>query len=228
MSIDTVIFDLDGIIIETEQLWNQVRRDFAAAHGGHWGEHDQRGVMGANSMEWAVSMRENNGVQLSDQEIYDGIIETLREEYARQLPLIPGAVEAVTGLAAAYRLGVASSSPLELIEYALELAGLRGCFECVLSSDDVGRGKPAPDVYLEACVRLGAAPRSAAAVEDSANGIQSAFAAGLAVIAIPNSEFPPSAAALGRADVVLGSIGELDGALVASLRSESREVADGQ
>jgi HAD superfamily hydrolase (TIGR01509 family) len=228
MSIDTVIFDLDGIIIETEQLWNRVRRDFAAAHGGHWGEHDQRGVMGANSMEWAVSMRENNGVRLSDKEIYDGIIGTLRDEYARHLPLIPGAVEAVTGLAATYRLGVASSSPPELIEYALELAGVRGCFQCVLSSDDVERGKPAPDVYLEACVRLGVAPRNAAAVEDSSNGIQAAFAAGLAVIAIPNGEFPPSADALGKADVVLGSISELNGALVASLRDESREVTHGQ
>jgi HAD superfamily hydrolase (TIGR01509 family) len=228
MSIDTVIFDLDGIIIETELLWDRVRHDFAVAHGGHWNEGDQRGVMGANSMEWAASMRENNGVQLSDQQIYDGIVEALREEYARQLPLIPGAVEAVTGLAAAYRLGVASSSPLELIEYALELAGVRGCFGCVLSSDDVGRGKPAPDVYLEACVRLGASPRHAAAVEDSSNGIQAAFAAGLAVIAIPNTQFAPSAAALGRADVVLGSISELDGALVASLRNENQEVADGR
>ncbi len=228
MSIDTVVFDLDGIIIETEFLWDRVRHDFAVAHGGHWKEGDQRGVMGANSMEWAISMREVNGVHLSDQEIYDGIIGALREEYARELPLIPGAVEAVTGLAAAYRLGVASSSPLELIESALELAGLRGCFECVLSSDEVGRGKPAPDVYLEACVRLGVAPRNAAAVEDSSNGIQAAFAAGLAVIAIPNGQFPPSAEALGRADVVLGSISELTGALVASLRDESMEVADGQ
>jgi HAD superfamily hydrolase (TIGR01509 family) len=226
MTIDTIIFDLDGIIIETEELWNQVRYKFAVTHGGHWGEGDQRLVMGANSMEWAASMRENNGVQLSDQAIYDGIIGALREEYARRLPLIPGAVEAVTGLAPDYRLGVASSSPLELIEYALELAGIRAAFACVLSSDDVGRGKPAPDVYLEACARLGGAPARSAAVEDSSNGIRAADAAGLAVIAIPNAEFPPASEALGLADVVLGSIKELDGALVRSLRSGERKVID--
>jgi HAD superfamily hydrolase (TIGR01509 family) len=218
MSIDTIIFDLDGVIIDTEEIWDRVRHDFALTHGGHWGKQDQPAVMGANSMRWAASMRENNGVQLSDQEIYDGIIGGLRERYARHLPLISGAAEAVAGLAREYRLGVASSSPRELIEYALELAGLRPCFACVMSSDDVGRGKPAPDVYLGACACLGASPRDAAAVEDSSSGIQAASAAGLAVIAIPNPQYPPSAEALGLADVVLGSIGELDGALVASLR----------
>jgi HAD superfamily hydrolase (TIGR01509 family) len=220
MSIDTVIFDLDGIIIDTEAMWNQVRHDFAVAHGGHWTrELDQPAVMGANSMQWAASMREKNGVHLSDQEIYDGIIGGLRDLYARDLPVIPGAREAIAGLAGDYQLGVASSSPRELIEYALDLAGVRIHFSAVVSSDDVVRGKPEPDVYQEACIRLGTSPDRAAAVEDSANGILSAAAAGLSVIAIPNPEFPPSAEAVGVADVVLGSIGELTSAVVASLRS---------
>jgi HAD superfamily hydrolase (TIGR01509 family) len=219
MSVDTVVFDLDGIIIDTEAMWNTVRHDFAFAHGGHWSrERDQPLVMGANSMQWAASMRENNGVNLSDQEIYDGIIGELRKLYARHLPVIPGARQAIAGLARDYRLGVASSSPLELIEYALDLSGLRKYFSAVVSSDDVALGKPEPDVYREACVRLGASPERAAAVEDSANGMRSASSAGLAVIAIPNPEFPPSAGAVDLADVVLGSIGELTSALVASLR----------
>lgn len=227
-NIDTVIFDLDGIILDTERVWSSVRHDFAVAHGGHWGERDQPAVMGANSMQWAASMRENNGVDLSDREIYAGVIGGLRERYARDLPLIPGASEVVAGLAREYRLGVASSSPLEIIEYALQLAGLRGYFGAVVSSDEVPRGKPEPDVYREACARLGTAAGRTAAVEDSSSGIQAASVAGLFVIAIPNPEFPPSVESVGLADVVLDSICELTGAVVASLGKQSQEVHHGQ
>ncbi len=209
VNIKTVIFDLDGVILDTEEVWNAVRQDFALAHGGHWDEHDQPAVMGANSMQWAAYMRESSGIPLSDREIYEGVIQSLREWYQRDLPLIPGAREAVVGLAPHYRLGVASSSPLELIEYSLELAGLRGYFDAVVSSDEVAVGKPAPDVYLEACHRLGCRPQVAVGVEDSANGITAAAAAGLAVIAVPNPSYPPAADAVRLARVVLGSISEL-------------------
>jgi HAD superfamily hydrolase (TIGR01509 family) len=229
VSIDTVIFDLDGVIIASEEVWNSVRHDFAEAKGGHWSlVTDQPFVMGVNSMQWAALMRENNGVDLSDKEIYDGIIAGLRERYSHHLPVIPGAFETVAGLAQHYSLGVASSSPLEIIEYALELAGLRQFFGAVVSSDEVPRGKPEPDVYREACTRLGTSPERAAAVEDSASGIQAAFSAGLAVIAIPNPDFPPSAEAVSLADVVLGSIGELNRAVVASLGEKTEETGHGQ
>ena len=218
MNIDTVIFDLDGVILDTEEVWNEVRRDFSVAHGGHWSDDaDQLLLMGANSMQWAASMRENNGIDLSAQEIYDGIIAGLRQRYARHLPVIAGAPEAIMRLAGEYRLGVASSSPGELIEYALMLAGLRERFDAVVSSDEVDRGKPKPDVYLRACARLGSSPGSSAAVEDSTSGLQAAHAAGLTVIAVPNPKYPPSGEALGLADAVLGSIEELTGARVASL-----------
>ena len=219
MSIDTVIFDLDGVIIDTEEEWNAVRHELAEAHGGHWNdETDQASLMGDNSMQWAARMREVNKVRLSDQEIYEGVVGRLRERYARRLPIIPGAKEAIATLSEEYRLGVASSSPLELIEYALELAGIRGRFAVVVSSDEVARGKPEPFVYLEACARLGSSPAHSAAVEDSTSGIQAAHKAGLAVIAVPHRAYPPSAEALAVADVVLGSIGELTGGVVASLR----------
>jgi HAD superfamily hydrolase (TIGR01509 family) len=217
MSIETVIFDLDGVLLESEEAWNAVRRDFAVAHGGRWGEHDQPLLMGANSMEWAAHMRVHNSLPLSDQEIYDGIITGLRVRYAQHLPLVPGAAEAVRRLAAVYRLAVASSSPREIIEFVLQLAGLRPCFAAVVSSDEVRKGKPAPDVYVEACAQLGVAPGSAAAVEDSSNGIAAAHASGAVVIAIPNPSYPPSAESLALADVVLGSIEELDRAFVESL-----------
>jgi HAD superfamily hydrolase (TIGR01509 family) len=228
MSIDTIIFDLDGVLLETEEVWNEVRHEFAVSHGGHWEAHDQPMVMGASSMEWAAHMREHNGVLLSGQEIYEGIIGGLRARYAEHLPLIPDAVEAVRRLAATYRLGVASSSPREIIEYALELAGLRSCFASLVSSDEVGQGKPAPDVYEEACSRLGTVPTNAAAVEDSSNGIKSAYGSGVAVIAIPGPAYPPSADALGLADVVLGGIAQLDQTLIQSLQRRRRGGSDGQ
>lgn len=212
-----VVFDLDGVIIDSESIWSDVRRNFALAHGGHWDEHDQPAMMGANSMQWAARMREHNGVDLTDQEIYDGIIAGLRAAYARNLPLIPGAREVICDLAALYRLAVASSSPRELIEYVLELADLAAYFSALVSSDEVPTGKPAPDVYLEACTRLDVSPCRAVAVEDSTSGIQAAANAGLAVIAIPNSSYPPSSEAVDLATVVLGSIRELTPELIESV-----------
>ncbi len=221
MSIDTIVFDMDGVIVDTEQVWSDVRHDFAVAHGGHWTpEIDQPKVMGANSMQWAASMRENNGVGLPTEVIYGGVVAELKRRFSLHLEVIEGAPEAIAALARAYRLGVASSSPLELIEYALELAGVRGHFAEVISSDAVGIGKPAPDVYLEACRRLSTEPARAVGVEDSSNGLKAVHAAGLAVIAIPHPGFPPSEEALGLADLVLGSIRELSPAVVAALRAD--------
>jgi len=225
MPIDSIIFDLDGVILDTEEEWNRVRREFAAEHGGHWDENDQPAVMGANSMQWAEYMRSEVGVDLSPDDIYEGVVEALKTRYAQRLPLIDGAREVIVGLAPSFKLGVASSSPIELIEHALELGGLRKYFGAVVSSDQVPTGKPAPDVYLEACTRLGTIPARAAAVEDSSNGLRAAHAAGLAVIAVPNQAFPPSAEALSLADMVLGSIGELTGDIVLSIE---REAGDGR
>lgn len=221
MAIDTIIFDLDGVLIETEQEWNDVRREFAARHGGRWGEDDQPAVMGANSMQWAEYMRDQVGVHLTPREIYDGVINGLRDRYSQHLPLIPGAWEAVTGLAPRFRLGVASSSPIELIEHALELAGLRQYFGVLVSSDEVAVGKPAPDVYLEACRRLGAEPSRTVAIEDSTNGLRAAAAAGLAIIAIPNLAYPPAPDALALADVVVGSVGEITGDIISGIEREA-------
>ncbi len=207
MNIDTIVFDMDGVIVDTEQAWRDVRRVFAAAHGGHWDEEvDAPKVMGASSMQWAAAMRDNNGVDLPVEDIYRGIVDGVRAECERDLKVMKGAPEAIAALARVYRLGVASSSPLELIEDLLEITGLRAHFLQVISSDEVGVGKPQPDVYLEACRRLGSEPARAAAVEDSTNGLRAAHAAGMAVIAIPHPAFPASGEAVALADVVLDSM----------------------
>jgi HAD superfamily hydrolase (TIGR01509 family) len=225
MAIDTVIFDLDGVILETEQEWNDVRHEFAVAHGGRWDENDQPAVMGANSMKWAEYMRDQVGVALPPRDIYQGVVGALRARYAQHLPLIPGVRDTIIGLVPQFRLGVASSSPIELIEYSLELAGLRHYFGALVSSDEVPTGKPAPDVYLEACRRLNTTPARAAAIEDSSNGLRAAAAAGLAVIAVPNASFPPSPDALSLADIVVGSISQVTGEIILSI---DKGVSDGR
>ena len=136
-------------------------------------------------------------------------MERLEAIYRERLPVIAGAKEAVERLAAAYSLGLASSSNRELIDLALELLGVARYFQATVSSEEVARGKPAPDVYLEAARRLGVDPTRTAAVEDSENGILAAKAAGMRTIAIPNRNFPPGEDALARADVVLRSLDEL-------------------
>lgn len=219
MAIDSVVFDLDGVLIETEQEWNEVRKEFAARHGGRWNADDHPTVMGANSTQWAEYMRDRAGIRLPARQIYEEVINGLRARYSKHLPLMPGAWEAVAALAPKFKLGVASSSPLELIEHSLELAGLRKCFQAVVSSDEVAVGKPAPDVYLEACRRLQTEPASAAAIEDSSNGLRAAASAGLAVVAIPNVAYPPDPEALALADIVLGSVGEVSGDIISGLRT---------
>jgi len=219
-TIDTVVFDMDGVIFDTEQVWHAVRRDFALANGGHWTEADQMAVMGDNSRQWSLYMREECEVPLSPAEIFEGVLRGLRERYQSELVVYPGARVAVAGLASRFRLGIASSSPRELIETALDVAGMRQYFLELVSSDEVARGKPEPDVYLAACARLHAEPARTAAVEDSTNGIRAAAAAGLAVIAIPNKEFPPAPEVVSLAREVLVSIADLTVEVVVSLSEE--------
>jgi HAD superfamily hydrolase (TIGR01509 family) len=217
MSVTAVVFDLDGVILDSEDVWHSVRAEYVRRHGGQWTEKDQRAVMGANSSQWATYIRDNCGVRQTDSEIYSGVVGELRARYSRHLPLIAGAKETVQDLAKSFPLGVASSSPAELIEHALALAGLLGSFRVVVSSDEVAFGKPAPDVYLKACSKLAVAPQRSAAVEDSENGLRSAAAAGMKVVAIPSRDFPPGRETLKLADIVLPAIRDLSADVVAHL-----------
>ena len=207
--IDGVVFDLDGVLLDSEQVWDGVREELARERGGRWHDQAQRDMMGMSSPEWSRYMHEVVGLSEPPQEISAEVVRRLEELYRERLPALPGAREAVERLAARWPLALASSSNRELIDLSLELLGVAPLFEATVSSEEVARGKPAPDVYLEAARRLGIEPGRAAAVEDSHNGIRSARAAGMHVLAIPNRHFPPDADALAEADAVLDSLADL-------------------
>jgi HAD superfamily hydrolase (TIGR01509 family) len=207
--IEAVIFDLDGVLLDSEQLWDEAREQLARERGGRWHENAQRDMMGMSSPEWSRYMHDVIGLPEPPEEISREVVERLAKLYGEHLPVVPGAREAVERLAARWPLGLASSSNRELIDLALELLGVKHLFKATVSSEEVPRGKPAPDVYLEAARRLGVEPTRAAAIEDSENGILAAKAAGMRVIAIPNRHFPPDSEALAAADVVLDSPAKL-------------------
>jgi HAD superfamily hydrolase (TIGR01509 family) len=207
--IDAVVFDLDGVLLDSEHVWDEVREQLVRERGGRWHDRAQREMMGMSSPEWSRYMHEELGVPDPPEEISAEVVRRLEAIYRERLPDVPGAREAVERMAERRPLAVASSSNRELIELALELLGVADRFKATVSSEEVPRGKPAPDVYLEAARRLGVDPARAAAIEDSHNGIRAAKAAGLRVIAIPNRRFPPGEDALARADVVLDSLAGL-------------------
>jgi HAD superfamily hydrolase (TIGR01509 family) len=204
-----VVFDMDGVLIQSEEVWDEVREAYVRELGGRYDAEVQRALMGMSSVEWSRYMHETLGVPMEPEEISALVAERLAERYRRDLPLLPHAVETVRELAGHLPLALASSANRPVIDLVLALTGLAPCFRVTVSSEEVSRGKPAPDVYLEAARRLDVDPTTAAGVEDSTNGLLSARAAGLAVIAIPNREFPPAPEGLAAADVVLGSLHEL-------------------
>jgi HAD superfamily hydrolase (TIGR01509 family) len=213
---EAVVFDLDGVLIDSEHVWDEARRSLARAHGRQWPDTASRDMMGMSSPEWSRYMHDVVGLAESPEEISAAVVRRLQDVYRRELPLLGGAVAAVERLAARWPLGLASSSNRELIDLVLELSSLGRFFRVTVSSEEVARGKPAPDVYLEAAKRLGVGPEECAAVEDSENGIRSAKAAGMRVLAVPNPRYPPREDALAQADVVLESLAELTPRIVES------------
>jgi HAD superfamily hydrolase (TIGR01509 family) len=208
--IRAVIFDLDGLLLDSESAWDGARRALVAEHGLEWREGATEAMLGMSAPEWSRYVRDELGVPLEPAEISDRVVANMLDAYEQRLPLLPGAEAAVDRIAERWPLALASSSNKPVIDRVMETSGWGDVFRIWVSSEEVDRGKPAPDVFLEAARRLGTDPGAAAGIEDSHNGILAARAAGLArVIAIPNHEFPPGAQALAAADVVLGSLGEL-------------------
>jgi HAD superfamily hydrolase (TIGR01509 family) len=215
--IKALVFDLDGVLIDSEQVWDEVRESYAGENGGRWHADAQTDMMGMNSREWSRYMHDEIGLRQSPEEISQQVADRVADVYRLKLPLLPGAVETVHRLAERWALGVASSSNRPVIDLVLELAGLTTCFAVTVSAEEVRHGKPQPDVYREAARQLAVAPARCAAIEDSQNGILSAASAGMLVIAIPNRRYPPSPKALGAAALVLDSLSDLTPATVESL-----------
>ena len=207
--IEAVVFDLDGVLLQSEEVWDAVRERYVRERGGRYDEEVQRAMMGMSAPEWSRYLHEDAGVGEEPEQINSDVVELMLEAYRRELPLLPGAEDAVRRTAAAFPLALASSSNREIFEAVLELAGLSDCFQATVSSEEVPHGKPAPDVYLEAARRLGVAPERCTAVEDSQAGIRSASSAGMRVVAIPNASYPPDEEELALADVVVPSLREL-------------------
>ena len=212
---DAVVFDLDGVLIASEEVWDAVRETYVRERGGRYDAEVQRAMMGMSSVEWSRYLHDVAGVTDSPVEINAEVVRRMLEAYREHLPLIAGAADAVRRVAAGYPLGLASSSNRPLIDTVLEVSGLTGYFAATVSSEEVPHGKPAPDVYLEAARRLGVPPERCAAVEDSHSGIRSAKAAAMRVVAIPNPSYPPDEEALAQADVVIASLDELTPELIA-------------
>jgi len=207
--IEAVVFDLDGVLIQSEEVWDEVREVFVRERGGRYDEEVQRAMMGMSSTEWSRYLHDTADVPDEPEAINTEVVKRMLASYESHLPLLEGAVAAVQRLARDFTLAVASSSNRPIIDTVLRVAGIAGCFAATVSSEEVARGKPAPDVYLEAARRLDVAPERCAAVEDSHGGIRSAKAAGMRVLAIPNATYPPDEESLGQADVVLRSLDEL-------------------
>ena len=217
-AVEAVVFDLDGVIIDTEEVWEDVRRSYVAEHGRQFLPDSQQQMMGMSTGEWSRHLSVDVGVDRTPEQVAADVLGRMAERYRADLPLIAGSVDAVRRVAARYPVALASSSARVLIDQVLRTAGLTDVFRVTLSTEEVPRGKPAPDVYLAAADRLGLSPRACAAVEDSSNGLRSAAAAGLAVIAVPHGVYPPAEDALAAADLVIGGLDELTVAVIEKLR----------
>ena len=215
---DAVVFDLDGVLMDSEQLWNQSKQEVVRESGGRWRDEAPTAMMGMSSPEWSAYMRDELGVDMDAGDINRAVVDRMEQHYSEHLPLLPGAVEVVRSLHRRWPLALASSSNREIIDFALDAAGLAGEFRATVSSEEVERGKPAPDVYLEAAHRLGVEPERCVAIEDSSNGLRSAAAAGMAVIAVPNEHYPPDGDALALAAACVHTLPEITPQLVERLR----------
>ncbi|MBC8100948.1 MAG: HAD family phosphatase [Armatimonadetes bacterium] len=217
MTMRAVVFDMDGVLVDSEVYWALAREEYAADLGKVWQPDAHRLVMGRATLEWAQVMQDHLALTTPPRQIADEMIARMATKYAERLPVRPGAIEAVKVAAAHYKVGLASGSPTTLIQTVMQLTGLDAVFETLVYGDDITHGKPAPDIYIEALRRLGVAASEAVGVEDSANGIRSLHAAGMRIIAAPSPAFPLSDDILALADAKIDTLEAFSLALVQGL-----------
>ncbi|MFV2020688.1 HAD family hydrolase [Micromonospora sp. LOL_023] len=216
--ISAVVFDMDGVLIDTEPVWEEVRRGYVARSGGRWLPDTQSRLMGMSTAEWSGYLDVDLGVRRGAGRVAEEVIDEMAARYRSELPLIPGALDAIRRLGSEFPLGLASSSPRRLIDQVLASAGVGDAFEVTVSTEECSAGKPDPEVYLVAARSLGVPPQQCCAVEDSSNGLRSAAAAGLAVVAVPHPQYPPAPDALAGATLVADRLDDLTVSRVRALR----------
>jgi HAD superfamily hydrolase (TIGR01509 family) len=207
--VEAVVFDLDGVLVDTEPVWAAVRQELTVSSGGHWTDEAAAPMLGMSGPEWSAYIHDELEVPLPPAEIHERVVNEVVARIRQGLSPIPGALEAVARIAARWPVAVASSADRPVIEAALAATGLGEWLHVIVTSEEAGGGKPAPDVFLLAAERLRVAPREAAGVEDSPNGMRAVKAAGMVLIAIPNPSTPVDEDALALADLVLDSIAQL-------------------
>jgi HAD superfamily hydrolase (TIGR01509 family) len=212
-----VVFDLDGVLIDSESIWDGARRRVVTERGRTWRPKATAAMMGMSAPEWSRYLHDELGVPDPPDQISAAVVAHVLAAYEQHLPLLPGAEDTVRSLAVRFPLGLASSANRTVIDAVLERSGLGDSFRAVVSAEEVSRGKPAPDVYLAAMGALDTEPAETVTVEDSTNGIRAAAAARTHVVAVPNRAFPLPADVLGLVDAVLAALTELTPALVERL-----------
>jgi len=206
--IEAIIFDMDGLLVDSEPVWDNARYGMATEAGKTWNADDHKAVMGVSTEEWVTYMIHRLELTISPKEVQDEIVQRMIQMYQERIPYLPGAVEAVTLAAQIYPTALASGSHRSLIDIVTQDTPMQGKFQVILSADEVGAGKPSPDVYLETAHRLGIPPEQCLCLEDSGNGILAGVRAGMKVIAVPDPRFAPKQEILNQAHLVLNSLTE--------------------
>lgn len=214
---EAVIFDMDGTLTDSEHWWDQVRQSLAAEAGRPWPEAATTAMMGMSTPEWASYLADEVGIPGSWEQIAEQVIAGMKRKYHAGVPLLPGADQAVRRMAERWPIAICSSSPRRLIDAVAAEMGWDALLGAKVSTEEVPRGKPHPDGHLRAAELLGIAPERCVVIEDAANGIRSAIAAGMKVVAVPPHFNPPDAALLATADLVIDQLDELTVAAVAAL-----------
>jgi mannitol-1-/sugar-/sorbitol-6-/2-deoxyglucose-6-phosphatase len=215
-----VIFDMDGVLVDSEVYWLKSRQEFAIARGKLWTDDDQRLAMGRSTIEWARVMQERLNLEDPLEAIMTEMKQRVITHFEEKLPVRPGAIESVHTAATRYRVALASGSPTEIIQRVIQLTGLDKIFETVLYGDDMTHGKPDPEIYLKTAAVLNVPPRACMGVEDSGNGIRAVVAAEMVCIAAPSPAFPLNADLLALAARKIDTMEDLTLDLLMSIEKE--------
>ncbi len=218
--IKAIVWDMDGLLIDSEPVWDLARKRMAAAHGVHdWNQQDHFNVMGVGTAEWVEYMIERIGLTMPPAEVEAAIVDHMAAIYLEEIPFRPNAVEKIQWAASLYPSCIASGSPRKLIDIVSADPRVAPHMQFTLAADEVGLGKPDPAVYIEAAKRLGIAAESCLCLEDSPNGVLAGHRAGMKVINIPDPEMPLTAEQAEYAHVVLESLAEFSAETIAHVNT---------